>query len=179
MDASHPDTLCGSVADPIRPVSAVPGAQRGPKRGPKMRIVTFWPFRAPKRPRGRSSSKHKSYLRYRDTPQMSRNPTRRTLVFLYTTIVKKLLEVLNVKNLLELVTADRGVRGPSWSIFNKGEELALIDKYIVPSLQIKPEHSLWPDPWKDFWNSGPKFLVLPNVNVNASLFEHTKAQKAV
>jgi hypothetical protein len=67
MDASHPDTLCGSVTDPIRPVSAVPGAQRGPKRGPKMRIVTFWPFRAPKRPRGRSSSKHKSYLRYRDS----------------------------------------------------------------------------------------------------------------
>ena len=30
----------------------------------------------------------------------------------------------------------------SWSIFNKGEELAPIDKYIVPSLQIKPEHSL-------------------------------------
>jgi len=67
MDASHPDTLCGSVADPIRPVSAVPGAQRGPKRGPKMRIVTFWPFRAPKRPRGRSSSKHKSYLRYQES----------------------------------------------------------------------------------------------------------------
>ena len=38
MDASHPDTLCGSVADPIRPVSAVPGAQRGPKGAPKIRI---------------------------------------------------------------------------------------------------------------------------------------------
>ena len=35
MDASHPGTLCGSVFDAIWPVSAVPGAQRGPKRGPK------------------------------------------------------------------------------------------------------------------------------------------------
>ena len=64
---SHPGTLCESVLDAIRPVSSVPGAQRGPKRGPKMRIVTFWPFRAPKRPRGRSSSKHKIYLRYWDS----------------------------------------------------------------------------------------------------------------
>ena len=66
MDASHPGTLCGSVLDARRPVSAVPGAPRGPKGAPKMRIVTFWPFRPPKRPRGRSSSKHKSYLRYRE-----------------------------------------------------------------------------------------------------------------
>ena len=29
MDASHPGTLCGCVFDAIRPVSAVPGAQRG------------------------------------------------------------------------------------------------------------------------------------------------------
>merc|ERR1739840_7689 len=46
---------------------SAPEVVSGPKRGPKMRIVTFWPFRAPKRPRGRSSSKHKSYLRYRDS----------------------------------------------------------------------------------------------------------------
>ena len=64
MDALHPGTLCGSVLDARRPVSAIPGAPRGPKGAPKMRIVTFWPFRPPKRPRGRSSSKHKSYLRY-------------------------------------------------------------------------------------------------------------------
>ena len=32
------------VLDASRPVSAVPGAQRGPKGAPKMRIVTFWPF---------------------------------------------------------------------------------------------------------------------------------------
>merc|ERR1712091_341548 len=66
MDALHPGTLCGSVLDARRPVSAIPGAPRGPKGAPKMRIVTFWPFRPPKRPRGRSSSKHKSYLRYRN-----------------------------------------------------------------------------------------------------------------
>ena len=66
MDASHLGTLYGSVLDARRPVSAVPGAPRGPKGAQKMRIVTFWPFRPPKRPRGRSSSKHKSYLRYRD-----------------------------------------------------------------------------------------------------------------
>ena len=66
LDASHPGTLCGSVLDARRPVSAVPGAPRGPEGGPKMRIVTFRPFRPPKRPRGRSSSKYKSYLRYRN-----------------------------------------------------------------------------------------------------------------
>ena len=43
--------LCGSVSDAIRPVLAVPGAQRGPKGGPKMIIFTCWPFRAPKQPR--------------------------------------------------------------------------------------------------------------------------------
>ena len=31
MDAYHPDTLCGSVLDASRPVSAVPRNQRGPK----------------------------------------------------------------------------------------------------------------------------------------------------
>ena len=31
------------------------------KRGPKKTIFTYWPFRPPYRPRGRSSSKHKSY----------------------------------------------------------------------------------------------------------------------
>ena len=41
-----------------------------------------------------------------------------------------------------LVKVEEDKDRASWSIFNKGEELALIDKYIVPSLQIKPEHSL-------------------------------------
>merc|ERR1712055_1165551 len=50
----------------LRGPPAVLGAPRGPEGGPKMRIVTFWPFRPPKRPQGRSSSKHKSYLRYRN-----------------------------------------------------------------------------------------------------------------
>ena len=35
MDASPPGALCGSVFDAIWPVSAVPGAKRGAKRGPK------------------------------------------------------------------------------------------------------------------------------------------------
>ena len=35
MDASDPGALCGSVFDAIWPVSAVPKAQRGPKRAPK------------------------------------------------------------------------------------------------------------------------------------------------
>ena len=44
MDASDPGALCGSVFDEILPVSAVPGAQRGPKGAPKMKIFTFWLF---------------------------------------------------------------------------------------------------------------------------------------
>ena len=44
MDASDPGALCGSVFDAIWPVSAVPGAQRGPKGAPKMKIFTFWLF---------------------------------------------------------------------------------------------------------------------------------------
>ena len=52
MDASHPGTMCGSVLDASRPLSALPRAQRGPKEGPKVKNFAFWPFWAPKRPRG-------------------------------------------------------------------------------------------------------------------------------
>ena len=38
MDAFHPGALCGSVFEAIRPVSALPGAQRGSKGAPKMKI---------------------------------------------------------------------------------------------------------------------------------------------
>ena len=39
MDASDPGALCGSVFDAIWPVSAVPGAQRGPKGAPKIKNI--------------------------------------------------------------------------------------------------------------------------------------------
>ena len=35
----------------------------------------------------------------------------------------------------------------SWSIFNKGEELAPIDKYIFPSLEIKPDNNSLTHRW--------------------------------
>ena len=38
----------------------------GAKRAPKMKMFTFWLFRPPNRPQERSSSKHKSYLRYHE-----------------------------------------------------------------------------------------------------------------
>ena len=42
MDAYHPDTLCRSVLDASRPVSAVPRTQRGPKGalGQKISILS-------------------------------------------------------------------------------------------------------------------------------------------
>ena len=37
MDASYPSTMCEIVLDDSRPPSAVPSAQRGPKRAPKLK----------------------------------------------------------------------------------------------------------------------------------------------
>merc|ERR1711978_380516 len=66
MDASDPGALCGSVIDEIFARLGCSWGSEGAKRGPKNENIHILAVLTPQTARERPSSKHNSYLRYRE-----------------------------------------------------------------------------------------------------------------